>query len=375
MFSSTDDPNSGATIEPNSQSIRQGGPDETTYLYPRGKNNQGTLNSRLASSGKTNRSSYDTASSAKMQKMTNASTFSWRPNAGEVVIQEVMNEKVRARFAKKVLGLTCAMLFVVAIIIVLFKMSAYYAIMRVPITTDVAHFPLTLADEDFLKTTSKMYIMTIKIGRVDHNFADAVRAVHDRSFYVSLGFSLSAIVVGLTLYCTMICCCRNVMRKAPHNVILCFGFAVLWGFALQLLCFSSEWTDIMMASSFTAILVLVLWSAAQCCRLNLSRGGAIWLLICSLFVFFIVVTIAIPLWNYGTMRFNYKLVLLNCFFLVLLSTYLMVLFQMIIGGKHTRHQFAVDDYAFAALLLFVDIVDVLVLLLECCGIARRTAAA
>merc|ERR1712039_1155852 len=41
--------------------------------------------------------------------------------------------------------------------------------------------------------------------------------------------------------------------------------------------------------------------------------------------------------------------------------------QLIVGGKHKKHQFSVDDYVFAAINLYLDIINLFLLLLQLFG--------
>lgn len=44
--------------------------------------------------------------------------------------------------------------------------------------------------------------------------------------------------------------------------------------------------------------------------------------------------------------------------------------QLILGGKHRRHQVSPEEYVFAALNLYLDIVTLFLLLLQIIGLAR-----
>lgn len=53
------------------------------------------------------------------------------------------------------------------------------------------------------------------------------------------------------------------------------------------------------------------------------------------------------------------------------SIYLLVDMQMILGGKHKRHQFSIDDYAFAALCLYLDIINLFMYILQIIALTRE----
>merc|ERR1712151_142410 len=52
---------------------------------------------------------------------------------------------------------------------------------------------------------------------------------------------------------------------------------------------------------------------------------------------------------------------------ILFSFYIVYDTQLIVGGRHKKHQFSVDDYAFAALNLFLDVINLFLMLLSLFG--------
>jgi len=51
----------------------------------------------------------------------------------------------------------------------------------------------------------------------------------------------------------------------------------------------------------------------------------------------------------------------------LFSFYIVYDTQLIVGGTHKKHQFSIDDYAFAALNLYMDIINLFLMLLSLLG--------
>ena len=49
---------------------------------------------------------------------------------------------------------------------------------------------------------------------------------------------------------------------------------------------------------------------------------------------------------------------------LLFSCYIVYDTQLIVGGQHKKHQFGVDDYVFAALNIYLDIINLFVYLLR-----------
>uniref|UniRef100_A0A0G4IDM6 Uncharacterized protein n=1 Tax=Chromera velia CCMP2878 TaxID=1169474 RepID=A0A0G4IDM6_9ALVE len=55
---------------------------------------------------------------------------------------------------------------------------------------------------------------------------------------------------------------------------------------------------------------------------------------------------------------------------ILFSFYIVYDTQLIVGGKHHQHQFSVDDYVFAALNIYLDIINLFIYLLRLFGERR-----
>jgi FtsH-binding integral membrane protein len=52
---------------------------------------------------------------------------------------------------------------------------------------------------------------------------------------------------------------------------------------------------------------------------------------------------------------------------LLFSFYLVYDTQLILGGQHKKYQFSVDDYVFAALNLYLDIINLFIFILQILG--------
>lgn len=55
---------------------------------------------------------------------------------------------------------------------------------------------------------------------------------------------------------------------------------------------------------------------------------------------------------------------------LLFSMYIVYDVQLIVGGKHKQHQFSLDDYCFAALNIYLDIINLFLHLLRLFGERR-----
>lgn len=56
---------------------------------------------------------------------------------------------------------------------------------------------------------------------------------------------------------------------------------------------------------------------------------------------------------------------------LLFSFYIIMDTQMIVGGKHRAYQYSIDDYCFAALTLYLDIINLFMYILQIVAAARE----
>ena len=99
-----------------------------------------------------------------------------------------------------------------------------------------------------------------------------------------------------------------------------------------------------------------------------GMGGYLFAALWSL-VLFGFVLMFIPGVNGARMSTTYKV---YCWIGVLIfSLYIVYDTQLIMGGKHKKHSFGVDDYVFAALNLYLDIINMFLYLLALLGSGDR----
>ena len=55
---------------------------------------------------------------------------------------------------------------------------------------------------------------------------------------------------------------------------------------------------------------------------------------------------------------------MSCFGAIIFSFYIIYDTQLIIGGEHKKYQFDVDDYVFATITLYLDIINLFLYILD-----------
>jgi FtsH-binding integral membrane protein len=169
--------------------------------------------------------------------------------------------------------------------------------------------------------------------------------------WVSLG-----VIIGMT------CCCRQAARNFPTNYLLLFAFtaseAVVIGFVGALY----ETNSVLIAAGVTVAACVGLSAYASFTNTDYTGYGP----------YLFVVLFTLCLWSFIAILFpmdplTHKV--LAAIGTLLFCCYIVYDTQLIIGGRH-KVQFNIDDYVFAALNLYLDIVNLFLFILSLFGKRR-----
>lgn len=181
-------------------------------------------------------------------------------------------------------------------------------------------------------------------------------ATHMSLYYLSLGATLG-LVVG------MACCCEQAARTFPTNYALLFALtaleSVMVGFVVSLYKTESVLiAALATALTFTALSLFAVVTKHDFTGYGIYLVGATSALLSLSFVIWIC-SMFLPIPQGVQMLYaGIGLVIFSCY--VIYDT------QMIVGGSH-KVQFSVDDYCFAALNLYLDIINIFLYLLSLFG--------
>lgn len=165
------------------------------------------------------------------------------------------------------------------------------------------------------------------------------------------------------------CCCSHVMRSFPQNYIflglITLGISITTGAATMV--YTTE--SVLIALGATAVVFGLLTAYACFAQTDFTgmgpylMGGLLALMgfgfVLSMFSYF------------GSGQVDSRVhMLYACCGVVLFVFYIIYDTQMIVGGNHKQHQFGIDDYVFAALNLYLDIINLFLYLLQLFGDRR-----
>lgn len=174
-------------------------------------------------------------------------------------------------------------------------------------------------------------------------------------------------VMTLATICAM-SCCKEEARRFPTNYALLFTFTAFEGVCVGFFSAAFEWQSVLLAAGVTLLVFMGLTFYACTTSSDFTGMGP--------YLFGAICTLCM---------FGFVLMLLNCFGITvpwmfvaydLLGVLVFVFYiiydtQLILGerGGH-KNQFGIDDYAFAALNLYIDIIQLFLHILSLFGKRR-----
>lgn len=174
-------------------------------------------------------------------------------------------------------------------------------------------------------------------------------------------FSYCMMAVVLVLVVAL-SCCDNLRRQVPLNFIALGLFTVAEGLMLGAVAAYFDAEAVLWAMSATALVSLALSLFAFQSKWDFTMlNGSLWALLWTLISFGLLCAI---------LRTQYLYIVYACLGTLVFSLYLVFDTQLIVGGKHRKYAVSPEEYVFAALNLYLDIVTLFLLLLQLIGLCR-----
>ncbi|RNA43099.1 lifeguard 1-like, partial [Brachionus plicatilis] len=168
--------------------------------------------------------------------------------------------------------------------------------------------------------------------------------------WVALGCTLAIMIV--------LVCCESVSRKYPINIILLMVFTVFESILVGAISAVYSINTVFIALGITSVVVIALTIFAFQTKIDFTGYGIY------LFVF------AIVLFVFGIVAAILRSQILNILYAALgaglFSFYLVFDTQLMLGGNH-KNSISPEDYIFAALNIYVDIINLFLMILRLVG--------
>jgi len=170
------------------------------------------------------------------------------------------------------------------------------------------------------------------------------------------------VAIALTfLLIIVLACVPGVSRKSPQNLLLLWLLTCCIGFTLGTVTARFEAPEVLLAVGLTAAVVLALTLFAFQTRIDFTAwGGA---LLCVLVIFLLASLVALFFPATRTLRLVFAAI-----GAVIFSLFIVFDTQLLIGGNH-KYSLEPEEYVFAALSLYLDIVNLFLYLLVIIGVS------
>jgi FtsH-binding integral membrane protein len=199
-------------------------------------------------------------------------------------------------------------------------------------------------------------LLTVVVGAIIYQHADWV----ERSRW-----ALPAALVMSVVTMLAIVCCKQVSRKFPQNFIVLVVFTTCEGLLLGCGCSKYSAYQVIMSVFITCVVFGFLTMYACCTKTDFTGFDAYLfgaLLALTLFGF------TVPLLASAGLSFTALNLVFNIVGVLLFVFYIIYDTQLIMGeyGGH-KEQFEIDDYIFASLNLYLDVVNMFLYILQMFG--------
>mmetsp|Transcript_34039 Transcript_34039/g.81695 ORF Transcript_34039/g.81695 Transcript_34039/m.81695 type:complete len:254 (+) Transcript_34039:91-852(+) len=180
-----------------------------------------------------------------------------------------------------------------------------------------------------------------------------------------------SMVMSISTMCVFICC-PDTMRKSPTNYLLLLCFTVAESVMVGFICVQYTVQSVLVTLGITAALVLALSLFALQTTYDFTGFMPyLFALVCSLCLFGLVMSIFAWTGALSTGAFKVLNMIYAGLGAVIFSFYIIFDTQLIVGGKHNKFRFSIDDYCMAAINIYVDIIQLFLFLLQLLGDRRN----
>ncbi|XP_078581227.1 protein lifeguard 1-like [Branchiostoma floridae x Branchiostoma japonicum] len=177
---------------------------------------------------------------------------------------------------------------------------------------------------------------------------------HHWMYYVALGVTFVMIIT--------LACCPNIRRNFPVNFICLAIFTLAEGYLLGSISAAYGADAVMWAAAITAIVSLSLTIFALQTKIDFTvMGGCLFVFLIVLLCFGILCAI---------IRNHYANIAYSALGALLFAFYLVYDIQLMMGGKH-KYSISPEEYIFAALNLYLDIVNMFLYILYLVSAAKN----
>lgn len=168
-----------------------------------------------------------------------------------------------------------------------------------------------------------------------------------------------AVTIVLVL---VLACCEGPRRKAPTNYILLGTFTLAESFLLGAVSSTYDTESVLIAAGICAAVTFGLTIFAMQTKYDFTTCGG---MLCGLMIVLMIAGIAMIFMPYN----KYTQIAYGSLGALVFSFYLVYDTQLMLGGDH-KYSLSPEEYVFAALNLYLDIINLFLYILRIVGAAR-----
>lgn len=182
-----------------------------------------------------------------------------------------------------------------------------------------------------------------------------------KGFFYSNVWTLYLFMVGTIVIMLVLACCESVARKHPINIILLGLFTVFESFLIGAISSTYKTDTLLIAVGITCAVVFALTIFAFQTKIDFTG--------CGVYLF----VAALVLMLFGILAIFIRTKIMHIIYASLgagiFAMYLVFDTQIMMGGKH-KYSISPEDYIMAALNLYVDIINLFLMILRLVGAAK-----
>ena len=163
-------------------------------------------------------------------------------------------------------------------------------------------------------------------------------------------------LVGLIIIMSIMLCCQDGLRKFPSNYIYLSTFTMCMSYQLGMITVFCNTQILIQAIGITGLITITLTIYAFQTSYDFTDKGG-YLISCLIGVILIgVINVFVMNHVLQIIYAGLGAIIFSCF--IVYDT------QLIIGGKHNKYSYNVDDYVFAAISIYLDVINLFIYFLD-----------
>lgn len=167
-------------------------------------------------------------------------------------------------------------------------------------------------------------------------------------------FHLASFAVAFVILIA-ISCMGEMRRKHPHNLIALFAFTLAESLMLAAITVMFNTKVVMIAGALTAVICIALTLFALQTRYDFTTKSGIMLVVLLVATLTIMIGMFFP-------RSKLFILIMSSVMAIIMGIFLVIDTQMIVGGTH-QVQMSPEEYVFAAINLYIDIINMFLYIL------------